>query len=150
MLIRDLRGLPVKRLPAERRRRQTRYPRHARIQEGRQVALGRRITRSLHRHGQHHLPDRGPVSRSVYATRLVNELDQVQLFGHPHQRPDITDPPRGHGPRQTQIRHRRRIRRPQYRLPGEGPLPNRIPQRLRRDAVPSAAHFPLEYIHSFI
>jgi len=109
-----------------------------------------RRTRSLHRHTQHYLADGGPASRSLHATRLVEELDQVQFLCDPHQGPDVTDPPRAYRPRQTQIRHRRRIRRPQYRLTGERPLPNRIPQRLRRDAIPPAAHFALKDIHSFI
>ncbi len=91
------------------------------------MALGRRLTRALYRHRQHHLTHRGPVSRSLYATRLVDEFDQVQLLGDPHQGPHVTDPPRTHGPRQPQIDHRRRIGSPQHRLARERPLPNGIP-----------------------
>ena len=150
VLVRDLRRQAMKSLPAKRRGGQAGHPRHTGFQEGRQMTLRRGLTGALHGYRQYHFPDRGAAGRSLHPARSVDHPDQVQLLGDPHQRPDVADPLCTHRPRQSQIGHRRRVGRPQHGLARERALPNRIPQRLRGDAIPPATNLPLEYVHSFI
>jgi hypothetical protein len=107
-------------------------------------------TRALDRDGEYHLSDRGTIRGPWDPAGLVDELNHIELLGDPDQRPDVTDPPRPDRARQSQVRHRRRIRRPQDGLPREGPLLRGIPQRLGSDAVPPPPNRALEDVHSFI
>src|SRR5271154_297433 len=139
----------MKRLSAERRRRQARDPGQARLQKSRQMALGAGRTGPLYRHGDNHLTDRRAVLRPLLTTRPVDESDQIQLLGNPYQGSRVTDSLSTHSANQSQIRNGRWICRAQYNLPCERTLPAGIPHRLGCDAVSPATHLPLEYIHSF-
>jgi hypothetical protein len=79
VLISDLRGQPVKRLPGESRGRQARHPRYTRFQKDRQMAFGGRRTSTLYRHGEHHLAH--------------------GRTGDPYQSSHVADPSRSDGPR---------------------------------------------------
>ena len=107
-------------------------------------------TRPLHRYGKHHLSDAGASSRRLQPTCLIDESDQVQLLGDPHQRSDITDPLCPYRSSRSQIDHWWRIRRAQHGLPREWSLPNRIPHRLGGDPVPTPSYLALKHIYSFI
>ena len=105
---------------------------------------------SLHRYGKYHLANRRTINRPLQAARLIDELDQVELLGDPHQSPHVTDSLRPDGSCRSQIGYRRRIRRTQYGLSGEWSLTSRVPYRLGRDPVPTPSHLALKYIYSFI
>jgi len=113
------------------------------------MALGSRRTSPLYRHGNDHLADCRAILGARLTTGPINESDQVQLLGNPHQSADITDPLGADSANQTQIRDRRRIGRAQNGLSCERTLPDWIPHRLGRDAIPFATDYPLEYIHFF-
>src|SRR6266404_5386246 len=83
LLIGDLRGQSVKRLSGKCSGWQARYPRYRRFQKSRQMALGGWRTGSLYCHGEHHLTNRRTVSRFPQTTRLIDELDKVQLLCDP-------------------------------------------------------------------
>ena len=114
------------------------------------MAFGRWRTGPLHRYGEQHLADRRAVGRTCETTGLIDELDQVQLLGDPHQRPDVADSSRPNRARRRQVGYRRRIGWTQHRLAREGPLLGGIPQRLRSHPIPPSTHLALKYIHSFI
>jgi hypothetical protein len=102
-------------------------------------------TGPLHRYGEHHLAYRRTIGGTGYATRLIDELDQVQLLGDPYQSPDVTDSPRTNRARQCQVGYRRRIGWTQHRLACERPLLGGIPQRLRSHPISRATHLALTY-----
>jgi len=88
---RDPSGQPVKGLPGEGRSRQAGGPRHTGFQEFRQVAFRRRGTRALDGNREHHLADRRTGAPRHRSAGPIDELDQVELLGHPKQRSRVTD-----------------------------------------------------------
>ena len=111
------------------------------------MALGAGRTGPLYRHRDNHLTDRRAILWPLLTTRPINESDQIQLLGNPHQSAHITDSLSADGANQPQIRNGWWIGRTQDSLARERTMPAGIPHRLGCDAVSSATHFPLEYIH---
>lgn len=104
------------------------------------MAFRRRRTGPLYRHGKNHLAHSRRLLGQVQRTGLINEFDQVQLLGNPHQCPYVADTTLANGAHACQVRDRRWIRRAQNCLPREGPLASGIPHRLRRNSVMPPAH----------
>ena len=102
------------------------------------MAFGAGRTGPLYRHGNDHLTDRRAILRPLLTTRPINESDQIQLLGNPHQSANITGPLGTDGPNQAQIRDGGRVGRAQNSLPRERTLPAGIPHRLGCDAVSPA------------
>ena len=121
---------------------------NARFQKGGKMALGPWRTGSLHCYGEHHLANCWTAARCLQAAGLINQFDQVQLLSDPHQSAYVANQSGPDRTRQSQIGHRGRICRAQYRLASEGPLLGGIPQRLRSDPISATSHPTLEYVHS--
>jgi hypothetical protein len=147
LLLGHLLRQPVKRLPAERLIRQAREPRDAAAKKVSQVALRPGPACALDRHGQHHLPHRRPLLGPKAAAGAIDVLDEVQLLGDPHQRADVPHRAGADGLRRLQVRHPRRIRRPQDGLPRHGPPGLGIPNGLGSHAIAAAANLTLEKMH---
>jgi hypothetical protein len=128
LLLRDLGGQSVKRLPGERGGRQARHAWNARFQKRSKMALARRLTGSLYRNGEHHLANRRTTPRSFQATGLINELDQIQLLSDPYQSTHVADQSRPHRMCRTQVGDRSGICRAQNGLSCERSLLGGIPQ----------------------
>ncbi len=143
----DLLRHPMRRLPAERRARQARDTRHARIQKVRQVTLRSRRARPLDGDSDGHLADRRAPLGPKAAARPVDVCDQIQLLRDPGQRADVPHRARAHRTRGTEIDDRWRSRRPQHHLARDRPTASRVPHRLGRDPVAVAIHLAFEHMH---
>src|SRR6202008_3840784 len=134
-------------LARERRAGQARQPRQTRIEKLPQFALGSRCTGALDRHGHRQLAHRWAAFGANPAAGPIDLPNQVQLFGDPDQRPDVTHAARAHRLGRTQIRDSRWIGRSQHDLACNAAAALRIPHGLRRDAVAMAVDYSFEDVH---
>ena len=143
----DLLGHAMKRLASERRSRQARDARQARVEKLGQVTLGARRAGPLDRHRHCQFADRGAVLGTHAPASSVDVPHQVKLRGHPGQGADVAQPARAHGVRGAQVGQRRRCRRSKHDLARDAASLLGIPHRLRRDAIAATSDFPFEYVH---
>ena len=114
------------------------------------MRLGRRRTSTLDGNCEHHLAHRGALGRPRQPTSLIDQSHQVQLLGNPNQGARVADALSADGVGERQVGHGWGIGWTQHGLPCKGTLLDRVPYRLRSDAVAPSANYAFEYIHSFI
>ena len=143
----DLLSDPMKGLPRESRTRQARHARQTGIKKLSEITFGSWRACPLNGHSHHQLAHRRTILGTDPGAGSINVRDQIELFGHPDQRADITQCARAHRARGTQVGQRRRSDRPQHDLARDRATRHGVPHRLRRDAVPTSADFSFEYVH---
>lgn len=147
LLIAELLRDAMKGLAGEGSAGSARQARQARIEKLAQVTLGSRCAGAFNRHGDGQLAPRWAIFGANPAASPIDLPDQVQLFGHPGQRPDVAHRTRAYRLGRTQIREPRRIVRSQQDLACHGAAALGIPHGLRRNAVAMTIDLSFEDVH---